>query len=165
MAVQNHRSNDASQRVIFSAPELLAVRQALQENLQNYKSEGEEVWFDGGLVEDRVLVELRLSNVDRTRLLVMEAATKVDVNNAKDLLEARAGIVEFIGAMFEEWLEEEGLRSPNLDWKEFDYAGRDYVFRGALSNDKLQSAADDFLRAHGLDPDSLEGDGDPEDPS
>lgn len=155
MATQDTPAIDPSQRVIFSAPELLVIRQSLQELVPQRESADAEVWFDGGLVDDRIQAQLRLSNMARTRVLTMEAAVPVDIKNAEEIVEMRAGVVEFIGAMFEEWLEEEGLRSPSLDWKEHEYAGKIYVFRGSLLNEDAENQADAFLREHGLDPEHL----------
>lgn len=155
MATQDTPAIDPAQRVIFSAPELLVIRQTMQELVAQRESADEEVWFDGGLVDDHIQVQLRLSNITRTRVLTMEAAVSVDIKNAKEIVELRARVVEFIGAMFEEWLEEEGLRSPSLDWKEHEYAGKLFVFRGSLSNEDAEQQADAFLRQHGLDPEHL----------
>lgn len=155
MASESKPTASEGARVIFSAPELLAIRQALQESASAQSDSGAQVWFDGGLVDDHVQVELRFADLERTRVLTMVAASAVDLKDAKDLVAVRAGIVEFIGAMFEEWIQEEGLRSPSLDWKEHTYAERAYLFRGELVNEKSEAEADAFLRQHGLDPEHL----------
>src|SRR5690554_4260480 len=107
MASESKPNLDPNERVIFSAPELLAIRNALQELVSSSQDEGAQVWFQGGLVDGHVQAELRYSNMTRSRVLTMEAACAVNLKDAKDLVEVRAGIVEFIGAMFEEWRSEE----------------------------------------------------------
>jgi|GEM_PF-6141729 len=146
---------DDQARVIFSAPELLAVRQTLQQVARAHREDSAEVWFDATLIDAHIEAELRYASLDRTRVLTMHAVTSVDVKDAKALMDTRAAIVEFIGSMFEEWIQENEHRSPDLDWKEYEYEQKTMRFRGALINEKVQDDADAFLRQHGIDPDTL----------
>lgn len=155
MSQQSNPPVDPQSRVVFSAPELLAIRQAMQASVTHHLADDEQVWFDGSLIDEHIHAELRLANMARTRVLTMEAAIHVDVKDAKDMVEARVDVVEFLAAMFETWLDESGIYSPNLDWKEFTYQARTVLFRGKLVNDHAESEADRFLREHGLDPDHL----------
>lgn len=147
-------TNDEA-RVIFSAPELFAVRQALQQLARAQREDSAEVWFDATLIDEHIEAELRYASMDRTCVLTMHAVTEVDVKDAKSLVETRAAVVEFIGSMFEDWLQEHEHTSPDLDWKEYEYAQKSFKFRGALINEKADREADDFLRQHGIDPDTL----------
>lgn len=142
-------------RVIFSAPELLAVRQALQQIARAHRDDAAEVWFNANLIDEHLEAEVRYASLDRTRVLTMQAVTSVDVKDAKALMETRATLVEFIGSMFEEWIQEQEHRSPELDWKNYEYAAKSFKFRGTLVNEKVEADADAFLRSHGIDPDDL----------
>lgn len=147
--------DDPKARVIFSAPELLAVRRALQQTVQSQSEDGAEVWFNAILVDEHIEAELRFADLDRTRVLTMHAVTPMSKANAKELLEARVCVVEFIGGMFEEWLEQAEHRSPEPDWAEYEHDDRKFMFRGTLLNEKIESDADAFLREHGVDPEQL----------
>lgn len=154
MTQDTSSTNDAS-RVIFSAPELLIVRQTLQQLARAQREDSAEVWFDATLIDRHIQAELRYASLDRTCVLTMVAVTDVDIKDAKALLETRATVVEFIGSMFEEWLQEHEHRSPELDWKEYEYAQKVFKFRGTLLNEKADLEADAFLREHGIDPETL----------
>lgn len=148
-------SPDAQARVIFSAPELLVVRQTLQHIARAHREDSAEVWFDATLIDEHIEAELRYASLDRTRVLTMQAVTHVDVKDAQALMETRAAVVEFLGVMFEEWIQDRDHRSPDLDWKEYEYEQKTLKFRGALTNEKVEHDADAFLREHGIDPESL----------
>lgn len=146
---------DPKSRVIFSAPELLAVRQAFQQTVRGQSDDGAEVWFNATLVDDHIEAELRYADLQRTRVLTMYAVTRMNSADAKELLETRVCVVEFIGGMFEDWLEQSEHRSPEPDWAEYEHDNRKIMFRGMLINEKIESDADAFLREHGVDPEQL----------
>lgn len=155
----NTASHDA--RVIFSATELVTIREEIRSVFAlSLERSDLSVWFDGSLVEDRVHQEIRLSTPDQHLNLRMEAATEVNPKDAEDLINARVHVLELLVAMLEEWVEDGGFRSPNIDWESFTYENRKILYRGELMNSKLSSMADDFLRSHGLDPDKLYEDDD-----
>lgn len=155
MTNKTPQTNDPKSRVIFSAPELLAVRQALQQTVHSQSQDGAEVWFNATLVDEHIEAELRFADLERTRVLTMHAVTPMNSADAKELLETRVSVVEFIGGMFEEWLQQSDHRSPEPDWAEYEHDDRKFMFRGTLVNEKIESDADAFLREHGVDPDQL----------
>lgn len=155
MTDSNATNPPETARVIFSAPELLAVRQTLQQIARAHREDAAEVWFDATLIDAHIEAELRYASLDRTRVLTMYAVTSVDVKDAKALMETRAATVEFIGSMFEEWIQEHAHHSPEIDWRNYEYGPRSFKFRGTLVNEKVEADADAFLREHGVDPDSL----------
>lgn len=148
-------NNESKARVIFSAPELLAVRQAFQQTVRAQSDDGAEVWFNATLIDGHIEAELRYADLQRTRVLTMYAVTPMDSADAKELLETRVCVVEFIGGMFEDWLEQSEHRSPEPDWAEYEHDNRKIMFRGTLINEKIESDADAFLREHGVEPDQL----------
>lgn len=155
MTNEQSQKQETDARVIFSAPELVAVRQALQQVARSQREDADEVWFNATLIDEHIEAELRYADFERTRVLVMHAVTPVNVEDAKVLLDTRVRTVEFIGGMFEEWLQEEEHRSPSPDWVECEYDGGQFRFRGQLTNEKTESDADAFLREHGVDPEQL----------
>lgn len=157
MAEDSGRENESGARVIFSAAELLSVREGIRDAFAaRLKLADLHVFFDGSLIGDRIHAELRLTRADRSLDLFMEAATEIDVKDAEELIEARVDVVEFLVAMLEEWFDDGAMRSPNLDWETFTYGKRTIVHRGDLSNAHVNDLADEFLRSHGLDPANLD---------
>ena len=145
------RSTNDKERVIFSRPELTLVNETLNAELRSLLDDGEHIQATGGWIDGRATFRAAVATFDRSRVLRAECATAVPPDDAKELLVARAALVEFMAAMLEEWLNTERIRSPHIEWREYTYEGREFLYRASLHDEATESLADRWLREHGLD--------------
>lgn len=145
------------EREIFSAPELLTIRETFERELATHLDDGERITCHGVLLDERVVLRLELADQRRTRVLKLEAATELETERPEELLEARADAVEFMYQMLEEYLASGTLEAPNPDWHEYRYAERAFVFRGLRRNEELEEMTQQWLREHAdeLEPELL----------
>lgn len=150
------RPHDEERRLIFSAPELLDIRQALEQTVYVVTGRAQSIWFDGYWMDKHIEMELRFHDDEQDKTLTLNAAMEASEKDPEAFLEERALLMEFIGSMFERWLNDTRYRSPDLDWQEYEYSGRKVLFRGTLLNEDLEAQADAFLKQHGINPSELD---------
>ncbi len=135
-------------RTVFSPAELREVETTWRQALTSLPAD-RTLAVEGALTDDHVWLRGRVTNRDRSEVVVVEAATAVAANDAADLLAGRVSVVEYLFVMLEELLEADLWPRPPLDWTEFDYEGRTMRFRGSVMNEAVEDMAEAWLRDHG----------------
>lgn len=133
------------ERPIFSEAERKQIATALKRSFQSSLVPGERFFVAGELDDERIVVEIELSNPDRTAVTSFFGGKELVRNEETSLIEHRATIVDFLSAMIDEHLREGRWPRPHLEWKEYTFEGAVVFYRGAARNEALEAEADRIL--------------------
>lgn len=132
-------------RPIFSESERKQVADALKRSFRGALVPGERFAVAGELDDERIIVEIELSNSDRTAVTSFFAGRELVRKEETTLIEHRALLVEFLSAMIDEHLREGRWPRPHLEWKEYTFESATVFYRGAARNEALEAEADRIL--------------------
>lgn len=135
----------ADVETIFNEEERETVLDTLRRELQANFTPGERFTLGGYVRDEKLVVWTELADPHREGVHRFEAGHEVDDNSDWNVFDARAHAIEFLHAMWAEYLRDERYPRPHSQWKAYGFRGKDVFFRGDVKNEKLETMADEWL--------------------